>query len=63
MTASDKNKEQNRLLKERLRQKAFIDRKKAEGKTKCHWYLTIAAKKAVDEFMDSQEFINQLKDK
>lgn len=46
MTVSDKRKEQNRL-----HQKAFIDKKKAEGKTKCSWYLTIAAKKAVDEFI------------
>jgi len=54
---SDKRKEQNRLAQDK-----YISARKAEGKTKCHWWLTIAAKKAVDEFMDSQEFINQLKE-
>jgi len=52
MTVSDKHKEG-----ERRRQRTFRAARKAEGKKKCHWYLTAAAKKAVDKF------INQLKEK
>ena len=55
---TDNHKEQNRL-----RQKAFVEGRKAEGKRERRIWLTDAAKKAVDKFMESKEFINQLREK
>ena len=43
---TDKHKEQNRL-----RQKTFVARREAEGKTKCYYWLTDSAKQAVDELL------------
>ena len=48
MTVSDKHKEQNRL-----RQKKFIAERKAEGKVACRYWLTPAAKLAVDKYIKS----------